>query len=600
MPAYRPSNRYNSKNYFTSKPKANRGKQYRKYYHQQPSKVVYVEEPDSEIESESESEVTDYSEEVEDSDIESEVYEFDLNENEQPELEYYGSSDYDTDDYNDIIDLNDELENAAVDRLDSRGKVYDLNDELVRYYDDSDSDSDSGSDSELDSELEAELELYEPEDILDIIDLNDQLQAEALKQITGCEYDEANSSSDISSSESNSDDDSDIDSDDSDSETDLDIEYSSDEEDLNDQLQLENVRQVFADDLVSDDEVSVPPESDLESETEYIEVESDMDSGSEDEQEYDICDECNAFDDESDSSDDEGITIYRHRFDLPDSYGSDYEDESDYSDDEIPEQLMLRANDSDDEIAMIDLSEDLQNSKDCELVDLNDHTYKLNLRFPSIVKDELKIDFIKNKNELVISGRFNFDADSDDEEIEEEIEEQAQEIEDEQGENKEVDNAEILSSSSSSSDSSSSTSSSSSSSSDSDSDSESSSSSESDDSDSDSESELSSSDSEEVQEDTESLIQDFANHEIRFEKHFQFDKVIKFNEIKAKFLKNGELELIIPNENQENILSIDVESDDESVTDEIIKDQNQIEGSNANVEVGAEKDEQYEDASMEQ
>lgn len=506
MPAYRPSNRYNSKNYFTSKPKANRGKQYRKYYHQQPSKVVYVEEPDSEIESESESEVTDYSEEVEDSDIESEVYEFDLNENEQPELEYYGSSDYDTDDYNDIIDLNDELENAAVDRLDSRGKVYDLNDELVRYYDDSDSDSDSGSDSELDSELEAELELYEPEDILDIIDLNDQLQAEALKQITGCEYDEANSSSDISSSESNSDDDSDIDSDDSDSETDLDIEYSSDEEDLNDQLQLENVRQVFADDLVSDDEVSVPPESDLESETEYIEVESDMDSGSEDEQEYDICDECNAFDDESDSSDDEGITIYRHRFDLPDSYGSDYEDESDYSDDEIPEQLMLRANDSDDEIAMIDLSEDLQNSKDCELVDLNDHTYKLNLRFPSIVKDELKIDFIKNKNELVISGRFNFDADSDDEEIEEEIEEQAQEIEDEQGENKEVDNAEILSSSSSSSDSSSSTSSSSSSSSDSDSDSESSSSSESDDSDSDSESELSSSDSEEVQEDRKSVV----------------------------------------------------------------------------------------------
>ena len=44
------------------------------------------------------------------------------------------------------------------------------------------------------------------------------------------------------------------------------------------------------------------------------------------------------------------------------------------------------------------------------------------------------------------------------------------------------------------------------------------------------------------------MIKDFKNQEIQFEKHFQFDKLIKGDQIKATFLPNGELELIIPNE----------------------------------------------------
>lgn len=101
--------------------------------------------------------------------------------------------------------------------------------------------------------------------------------------------------------------------------------------------------------------------------------------------------------------------------------------------------------------------------------------------------------------------------------------------------------------------------------------------SESSDSDSDSDSSSSSSSSsesesdsdEEVVEDAQDLIKDFQNQEIQFEKHFVFDKIIKADEIQAKFLANGELEMILPNEGVEvnqdtDKIAITIESADEA------------------------------------
>ena len=89
--------------------------------------------------------------------------------------------------------------------------------------------------------------------------------------------------------------------------------------------------------------------------------------------------------------------------------------------------------------------------------------------------------------------------------------------------------------------------------------------------------ESSSDEDEEIQEDAEELAKQYKNEEIHFEKHFQFDKIIKFDEIKARFIGEDELELIIPNENKtvqdENTVSIAVEplAEDESssTTEEI-------------------------------
>lgn len=75
--------------------------------------------------------------------------------------------------------------------------------------------------------------------------------------------------------------------------------------------------------------------------------------------------------------------------------------------------------------------------------------------------------------------------------------------------------------------------------------------------------ELASVNEEEIVEDTQDLIKEFKNQEIQFEKGYKFDKIIKFDQIKATFLDNGELELILPNEGQptsdDNIVHIAIE-----------------------------------------
>lgn len=634
MPSYpRSQKKYNRKNYYVTKPSAK--KQYRKYYHQQPSKnMVYVEEPASEEE---------YSSEEEDE----EVYEFNLKDNKkrhqqlESESESESESDSDSDSESDsdieidsedevyLIDLNDELENEAIEYLAANGKVYDLNDEIVKYYDSesdsSESDSDSSNSSESDSDSDSDSSNsessdseydMEPQDILDMIDMNDQLQAQALRQISG----ELSSDSE---SESESESESDSESDVSESETDTDIEYSSDLAQLKDQLLVENVRQAFEEGLVSEDEILLSEDEDEElgSEPEYFELESGDEIYFDDEDIYDAGNPNNyEYDDESssDSSDDEGVTIYRHTFDLPE-YNSD-EDSTDEelvsSDEEIYDgEGYLVADDSDDdEIEIIDLSKDLENSKDCELIELDESTYQLNLRFPSLVKEELKIDFLKHENELVIKGKLNFndvfeeesdfeeseeeqelegevileegseeDSEEDSEESEEELEgevilEEADE-EDEEDEDYDVDTTKnddepLEWSGFVGQD-------------------------EDDQAEVDVESEFE--EEEEIKEDAEILIKEFKNHEISFEKHFVFDKIIKFDEIKAKFLKNGELELTIPNENNvvdknDNLFAISIEQDpsspsDESTTEEI--DEAVV------TTAPAETDEQFEDASME-
>ena len=295
-----------------------------------------------------------------------------------------------------------------------------------------------------------------------------------------------------------------------------------------------------------------------------------------------------------------------------------------------------QAEDSEDEIEVIDLSGDLENSKDCEIVELDDNTYKLNLRFPSLVKDELKIDFLKNENELIITGKFNFTDvdDSDIEEIEienekeeededddeegpvevevhlEEVNDDEEAKENEEAENEEESEAEEDEEEEEEAD-------------EKDDDSDEEDVEEVDEEEDDDDYELQETsaindsfewsgfegeddedldlesdheEDEEVQEDTQSLIKDFKNHEIRFEKHFQFDKIVHFDQIQARFINDDELELIIPNEGapiskSDNLVSIAIEpfkNDDDSTTEEYDESP------------AKEADEEFQDASMEQ
>ncbi|CUM66201.1 uncharacterized protein PRCAT00003859001 [Priceomyces carsonii] len=506
--------RKQGKKFHVSKPKGGR-KGYRKYFHEQPSKkIVFVEEPDSEGDEESSEELeeelertstsdsSDYSSEEEfsgeDEDLEEdyEIY-FDGGRDAETGEEVYlvnlsdleqlaSDEDLDLSSEDEMTDLNDELEDA-VDVLEADGKVYDLNDDLLRYYDDEDEDD--------------EYESYdEPVDILDIVDLNDQLQAELIAQgTTG----ESSSSSSLDSE----------------------LSYSSDEELLNDQLQLENVRQSWLEDCEessssnSDSSVSdidMIPESELGSELSEL--------------------------DETSSSDEDGVTIYEHKFDLPESFQSESESESESDSDETSDEecdddhCLLTANDSDDELEVIDLSDDLENSKDCELTQIDDNIYKLNLRIPSIVKDELKLDFLKSENKLIIKGKLNINIDSDYESADEQYTESESDSE------SDLDSEDSESSESSYSDSSYS----------------------------------SSSDDEEIHEDYHSLVKEFKNQEIPFEKHFTFEEPIIFEGIRAKFLKNGELEVIIPSEeaigaqdSDKVAIEIDSDSEDDSFTEEM-------------------------------
>lgn len=525
-------------------PRFGRGQRYYHYHYPQPSsQQVYVEEPETDSES-SESEYDGYAQ----SDSDEEVYDFDLQRNDSKEDSEFESDNegYEevfiiADDTDDFIDMNDALELDAVDAMEADGKVRDVNDDLVRYYD-SDSESESDSDSELDimgAQSDSDIESESDYDVSEM-DTDEEV-------ILLLDSDLENLSDIESDSES-----------DNESVTDLEVDSSSDEE-----LQLESVRKTFAEKLEPSDE----EDSDISTEAEYdddvfFEVDSnytssddedvpvDVDAGDPVYYEYYVSD-----DSDSDSSDEEGVTIYKHRFDLPDRYDSENDstdEELNYSDDEE----LLRANDSDDEFEIVDLTKDLKDSKDCELVELDDNTYKLNLRLPSIIKEDLKVDFLKNQNELLISGKFDFTADESDSDIElaesddEEVYQSAEESKsgvDSGSESESSDSESDLSNSSSSS------------SSESESD-DSSSPSESESYDSDSESET----EEDIREDAQQLIKDFQKQEIQFEKRFQFDKVIKFDEIKATFLPNGELELIIPNEGVEmdrdnNTVSINIE-----------------------------------------
>lgn len=521
--------------------RAHRGRRYSGYHYPQPSNSkVYIEEPETE-EEESGSEY--------DVSPEDEVYEFGLDDNSDNEGVYYDEEpvfyeelDSESDDdkeeifiiADDAEDINDVLANEALDYLEAEGSLRDVNDDLVRYYDlDSESsESDlsfdvseaSDDESELDVELDSEIE-----------DLQKTLYLLAGE-------------------------------DDEDSVTDLEI-----DSDIGSSDELENVRHTFADQLDSSDEESA---SDLLSDSDddiFFEVGSDYDSSDDDLSDDDIAvDEYLSDSSDSDSSDDEGITIYRHRFDLPDRYDSD----NDSTDEELalyePDQKYLLANDLDDEFDVIDLTKDLKDSKDCEVLELDDNTYKLNLRLPSLIKEDLKIDFSKAKNELVITGKFSFTGEESEESDVEEVSEvdriaEALEAEDpqaaeakaeaEQAAEDEENDEEYESADSSSS-------SSSSSESESDSDSSSSSSSSSD-------SESESDSDEEVVEDAQDLIEDFKNQEIQFEKHFVFDKIIKADQIQAKFLANGELEMILPNEgvevdNSSDKIAIAIESAEEA------------------------------------
>ncbi|PVH13764.1 uncharacterized protein CXQ87_001882 [Candidozyma duobushaemuli] len=505
--------------------RGHRGRRYSGYHYPQPSNSkVYIEEPETEEEEESGSEY--------DVSPEDEVYEFGLDDNsdnEYADVVYDDESDFDTESESDgkeevfiianddVVDINDILAEDALNYMEAEGALRDVNDDLVRYYD---SDSES-SDSDLSSEVS------EASDDDSEIDVELDSEIEDLQKTLYLLSGEA----------------------DDDSVTDLEIDTGD---------ELEDVRQTFADELDSSDEEDV---SDLSSDSDddvFFEVGSDYDSSDDESSDDDIAvDEYLSDSDssDSDSSDDEGITIYRHRFDLPDRYDSD----NDSTDEELalyqPEQKYLLANDSDDEFDVIDLTKDLKDSKDCEVLELDDNTYKLNLRLPSLIKEDLKIDFSKAKNELVITGKFSFTGEESEES---DVEEEVSEV-DKIAEALEAEEPEAKSwswSSSSESDSSDSESS------DSDSDSDSSSSSS-------SSSESESDSDEEVVEDAQDLIKDFQNQEIQFEKHFVFDKIIKADEIQAKFLANGELEMILPNEGVEvnqdtDKIAITIESADEA------------------------------------
>lgn len=669
-PSYR--RRYNSKgfrsnrpqNSHRSEPRTSSGRDrrgYRRYYHQQPSRYAYVEEPDSEIdptEEDEEDEIInneeydevpleyyddeeadfdeadfdeeDFDEEDFDEDIyydseeqPLEYYEEDFSDGNDDTIEdlpiyFYNENGADADDVeiayvdsdgNEFIIDNEDLEEAILDEaileeLEANGRVHDLNNEIVEYYDENDGLSSSDSESSSESDLE-------------IDSLNDS-------------SDSSDSSDDSDSSESDSSDDGDS----SDSSDDSGVESldSDVEQEIKDDLLLELIRREFEEELVSSDELTSEDESsDLGSEPEYFEVDTE----------------------DEENSEDEGITIYKSLV-LPEDIDDEdvvfYDDLGEESD-EATDNTKLLANDSDDEFQVVDLTEDLENSLDYKLEEIDANTYKLNVRFPSLVKDELKIDFLKNENELVIRGKLNLnDADIDEEvdevseneeeeedsdadsfveelkekdnnkraklaailaELEkEQPEEDSEEDEDfaspneEDGEDNEEEEEEeeeefsgdedtfieqikedlksarasrkerigkILADLKAQEENYNE---------ESDNDFDANEwkgvESEGENQSSDDSEESSSDEDEEIQEDEEELAKQYKNQEVHFEKHFQFDKVIKFNKIQARFVGEDELELIIPNENKTvddgNCVSIDVEplqDDDSSITDEI-------------------------------
>lgn len=541
-----------------------------------------MEEPQTESES-SESEYDGYAQ----SESDEEVYDFDLQSNDESGDELDFNSDDEereevfiiADDSDDFVDMNDALELAAIDSMEAEGKVRDVNDDLIRFYD-SDSESESSSDSDLDivaADSDCDSECDSDCECENVCESDCNCESSDSESDSESDSDiESDSASEMDTDEeiillldSDLENDSSLDSD-SESVTDLDVE---DEE----ERQLEHIRRSFAEELQpSEDEVSdISTEAESDDEV-FFEVNSEYDSFSDDDEDVEVdagdpvhYDYYMSDSSDSDSSDGEGVTIYKHRFDLPDRYDSDNDstdDELDYSEDEE----MLRANDSEDEFEIVDLSRELKDSKDCEMIELDDHTYKLNLRLPAMIKEDLKVNFLKNENELVISGKFDFTAEDSDVELAESDDEQDDEVYQSAEETKEDQSESSESSSSESESDSDSESSSSSSSSESEGEEES----ETETAKADSDAELdaksgevseeseesdSESDEEEIVEDAQQLIKDFQKQEIQFEKHFQFEKMIKFDEIKATFLANGELELIIPNE------GVELQKDDNTV-----------------------------------
>ena len=316
-------------------------------------------------------------------------------------------------------------------------------------------------------------------------------------------------------------------------------------EELAEEIVLEVIRQEFENGLASQEESSSDSDEDTElgSEPEFIEVESD----------------------EDDTSDEEGLTIYKDNSICGPCEDCDCEEEE--ADEEEEEDS------EGEDYSVIDLTDDVANSDDFKLEEIDGSTYRLTVRLPSVVKEELKIEFLKQENELVIKGKLNFNSladsdeeDSSDDEDEEGVEttkltpaefieysllEDDDEDEEEDEDFNEDDDMEDISS-----------------------DEEEEEEEEVGDDDEDLLRAEASDDDEEIQEDAEKLIKEYKDQEFYFEKHFEFDKLIKFNKIKARFVDDDVLELTIPNKNKtsddENSIAIDIEPfvDDESSTTE--------------------------------
>lgn len=546
-------------------------RRYRKYYHQQPEELVYVEEPTDNSESESSS-----------SEEEQARYEFDLSSNSSSE-ESESESDDDFDSSRDIMiydDLSDEddsedddfdssrdimiyddlsegdveLNDSEIDDLDEEdimrileheGRLVDLNDELVALYD-----------SLLESDSTDDDDVEEDEELVDFIDLDDPTQVKVLSQFL-----EAASDSEFDS-------------------LDLDIE-------VEDQLALRYAQKDDSELLSSDDEVVF-----------YTVDTSDSESDDDSQSESDSDDDSDSDSDmDSDSLDGEGVTIYERELPFDEELGDDNYDSDGF----------FVAEDSDDEYRVVDLSKDLEESKDFEVEEHDDH-YKINIRLDSLITEDLRLDFNKAENELIVKGKFDFGIEDSENDDDDDLDN------DEDGEPVEaiVTVAEESSSETSSLDSDLDSSSDSSSDLDSDSDLDSSSSSSSSsESDSDSSSDLSDDDEEindeegeeaikdvvaeivadalasagkkleeegedrdeqdgaedddeefvdagavadvtcdiddeEIKEDAQFLTKDFQTQEISFEKHFRFDKLVAFEDITAKFNNDTELEIIVP------------------------------------------------------
>lgn len=615
--------RYSNKSrYSPYNNKRNNSKNYRKYYYKQPKSTALVEEPTDSEQSDSE----DLHYELNENDSEGEVYdiyqvESDVDRNgniiyravdEDSDIDSEFYSDSEQEEFFDIVDLNDELQNDAVEYMIDSGDIEDINDQLIRLYDsaseseDSDSDSDSDdslcsdsdcddclapcsdsdcddclescsdsdcqecsdSDSDFDSEDDAEnldkiLTYFEDNDVFEP-ELSDEELIDEDTLIENMSEDELFNEVFGDFIEENFDDsssDSDYDSDNS-SITD-EIEFSPDIDQLNDQLKLENVRLYFQDDLDRVNAMSSDEEDDLElddDEIKYIEAGKYYDSSDE-------------------STDDEGVTIYRHRFDMPEQ-----ESDQDSTDEEL---VAYNSSDSEsdssdsecedcDGCQVIDLSEELANSKDFECQEFDDH-YKINIRLPSINQEELNIDFAKNQNELIITGKFDFNVDDvaylDEDEIDEIIEDDEEEIADSEEEQEQAEaeeDAEIAEEEIIEKETEEQEEQEEKATEKADEDVEIAGSEEEDESYSDSSSEdeeFSGFVDEEMLEEAENLINDFQNHEITFEKHFTFDKIVKFEEIKAKFINEDELEIIVPREDIDvdtnNLVKISIDKEDE-------------------------------------